>query len=196
MSASPGNFRPSALRLRPTALRSDFDLLALRARCKSKPRASARRLQGGAGRASRNLRRLPFGRAELALLVTCSKGKKIHRAGGAFVPRTCWLSASAYSPQARLRPTRAPCSVQGETYAAGHGQTRGERRRKLRSLRLEAGEILWISPGGMASVSRTRSVEACHGRRGLVPCARCLAPAVPGAPAGERPPTRLARSFP
>ena len=36
-SASPGNFRPSALRLRPTALRSDFDLLALRARCKSKP---------------------------------------------------------------------------------------------------------------------------------------------------------------
>ena len=38
--------------------------------------------------------------------------KKIHRAGGAFVPRTCWLSASAYGPQARLRPTRAPCSVQ------------------------------------------------------------------------------------
>src|SRR4051812_48944447 len=36
LSASPGNFRPSALRLLPTALRSDFDLLALRARCKGK----------------------------------------------------------------------------------------------------------------------------------------------------------------
>jgi hypothetical protein len=39
-SASPGNFRPSALRLLPTALRSDFDLLALRARCKGKPMRS------------------------------------------------------------------------------------------------------------------------------------------------------------
>src|SRR5262249_37798311 len=37
---------------------------------------------------------------------------KSRRAGGTSVPRAHWLSASAYSPQARLRPTRAPCSAQ------------------------------------------------------------------------------------
>src|SRR3954451_17976977 len=46
-SASPGNFRPSALRLLPTALRSDFDLLALRARCKGKRTRSDRSRQEG-----------------------------------------------------------------------------------------------------------------------------------------------------
>src|SRR6476661_5882851 len=125
----------SALRLHPTALRSGFDLLALRARCKSKPRRACRRLQGSRKRGSRNLRRLLFGHAELAVLVTCSKGKKIHRAGCAFVrlsrERSAFrLAASAYCPQERLRPTRAPCSVQGETYAVGHGSARGERPRK------------------------------------------------------------------
>src|SRR4051794_8188060 len=46
-SASPGNSRPSALRLLPTALRSDFDLLALRARCKGKRTRSDRSRQEG-----------------------------------------------------------------------------------------------------------------------------------------------------
>ena len=43
----------------------------------------------------------------------CSQDKKIHRAGGAFVHRPRWLPACAYGPRERLRPTRAPCSVQG-----------------------------------------------------------------------------------
>src|SRR3954452_11162092 len=75
----------SALRLHPTALRSGFDLLALRARCKSKPSGACAVGQGLTERAARNLRRLLFEHAELALHVTCSKGKKIHRAGCAFV---------------------------------------------------------------------------------------------------------------
>ena len=41
----------SALRLRPTALRSGFDLLALRARCKSKPRRCGDGVQGVSKRA-------------------------------------------------------------------------------------------------------------------------------------------------
>src|SRR5207248_3378266 len=53
------------------------------------------------------------------------KRKKIHRAGCAFVPRACWLSACAYSPQARLRSTRAPCSVQGGHYAVRAPRSRG-----------------------------------------------------------------------
>src|SRR6476660_5181681 len=76
--------------------------------------------------------------------------KKIHRAGCAFVRLSRELSAfrlaaSPYSPQERLRPTRAPCSVQEQTYAVGHASARGERRRKARSLRVGPGEILWIS---------------------------------------------------
>src|SRR3954464_5991578 len=76
--------------------------------------------------------------------------QKIHRAGCAFVRLSRELSAfrlaaSAYSPQERLRPTRAPCSVQGETYALGRGPTRRARGGKQRSLRIDPGEILWIS---------------------------------------------------
>src|SRR5256885_16725302 len=41
---------------------------------------------------------------------------KIHRAGCAFVHLSYEPSASAYCPQERLRPTRAPCSVQVGTY--------------------------------------------------------------------------------
>src|SRR3954462_10198397 len=93
LSASPGNFRPSALRLLPTALRSDFDLLALRARCKREPRGWVARLQGALEPPARTLRGLRFGRAELALLVTCSKAKKIPRAGCAFVRLSRELSA-------------------------------------------------------------------------------------------------------
>src|SRR5438034_1546419 len=54
-----------------------------------------------------------------------SRQKEIHRAGGAFVPRTHWLSACAYSPQVQLRPTRAPCSVQAAHYAARGAPSRG-----------------------------------------------------------------------
>src|SRR5579885_1083632 len=39
-------------------------------------------------------------------------GPKIHRAGGASVHLPREPSASAYGPRERLRPTRAPCSVQ------------------------------------------------------------------------------------
>jgi hypothetical protein len=52
--------------------------------------------------------------ASAAILERACGSKKIHRAGGTFVCRTCWLSACAYGPRARLRPTRAPCSVQAE----------------------------------------------------------------------------------
>jgi hypothetical protein len=40
------------------------------------------------------------------------RNKRIHRAGGVLVHHPRELSASAYSPQERLRPTHAPCSVQ------------------------------------------------------------------------------------
>ena len=42
--------------------------------------------------------------------------KKIHRAGCAFVHLPREPSASAYGPRERLRPTRAPCSVQEGRY--------------------------------------------------------------------------------
>jgi hypothetical protein len=51
--------------------------------------------------------------------------KKIHRAGGAFVHLSREPSASAYGPQERLRPTRAPCSVQEATYAPRLPAARG-----------------------------------------------------------------------
>ena len=56
-------------------------------------------------------------------------GPKVHRAGGAFVHLPREPSASAYSPQERLRPTRAPCSVQEPTYAVAGGAARGSARR-------------------------------------------------------------------
>jgi hypothetical protein len=43
---------------------------------------------------------------------SCRGAKKIHRAGGALVHRPRELSACAYSPRERLRPTHAPYSVQ------------------------------------------------------------------------------------
>jgi hypothetical protein len=71
-------------------------------------RARVVRAGGGAGH-GRDSRQ--WGRVDRARPMPLGP-KKIHRAGCAFVPRTRWLSASAYSPQAQLRPTRAPCSVQ------------------------------------------------------------------------------------
>src|SRR3954464_11111576 len=50
--------------------------------------------------------------------------KKIHRVGCAFVHLPREPSASAYGPRERLRPTRAPCSVQEPTYGAGGGGAR------------------------------------------------------------------------
>ena len=53
LSTSPVN-----LRLPPTALGSGFDLLALRARCKSKPRGCGGAVQGAGNGLCRNLRKL------------------------------------------------------------------------------------------------------------------------------------------
>src|SRR5262249_36374228 len=50
---------PVNLRLPPTALGSGFDLLALRAGCRSEPTAPAAGPQGGRRRRARNLRKLP-----------------------------------------------------------------------------------------------------------------------------------------
>ena len=146
----PGTFGlpPCGFRLLPSGATSTYSRSVLGARAN---------LEGGHGARKGVENVVPaicgdfsLSMAELALLVTCSKGKKIHRAGCAFVHLSRELSAfrlaaSAYCPQERLRPTRAPCSVQGETYAAGRGRARGERRRKVRSLRVLPGEILWIS---------------------------------------------------
>src|SRR5213080_1411357 len=54
--------------------------------------------------------------------------QKIHRAGGAFVHLSHEPSASAYGPRERLRPTRAPCSVQEGSYDAGGCRARVRRR--------------------------------------------------------------------
>jgi hypothetical protein len=92
----------SALRLHPTALRSGFDLLALRARCKSKPSGACPVGQGLTERAARNLRRLLFEHAELALHVTCSKGKKFTEpvALSSVSPGNFWPSALRLLPTA------------------------------------------------------------------------------------------------
>src|SRR6185295_18815934 len=81
------------------------------------------------------------------------------------------LAASSYGPQERLRPTRAPCSVQGETYGLGRVPTRGERPRKPRYLRMGPGEILWISCR-RAPASGERGVEAREQPRHVVEAAR------------------------
>jgi hypothetical protein len=73
--------------------------------------------------------------------------KKIHRAGGAFVHLPREPSASAYGPRERLRPTRAPCSVQGRTY--------GLRRRRARAPR--AGTAQFAD----SSSSTARDSDSC-----------------------------------
>src|SRR6478752_4374049 len=126
---------PVNLRLPPTALGSGFDLLAPRARCKSKPRARGNAAQGVCRSRSRNLRELLQTHGEFANAAVHYKGAgpEIHRAGCAFVHLPREPSASAYGPRERLRPTRAPCSVPEERTAIGRGEARGGGHEKRRS---------------------------------------------------------------
>src|SRR5690348_3363865 len=121
LSTSPVN-----LWLPPTALGSGFDLLALRARCKREGTAWRGGMQVaperfGAICGEFRLRRAGWWIVPCALRVHA----KIHRAGGAFVHLPREPLASAYGPRERLRPTRAPCSVQERIYGLGPGGARG-----------------------------------------------------------------------
>src|SRR5581483_1537637 len=153
---------PTGFPLPRTALGPGFDLLALRARCKRDSRPRAGRVQVGPRGEARNLRKLLFARPRLAIRALCSKEERrpsgrlenvVRRAGGAFVPRTHWLSASAYCPRARLRPTRAPCSAQAAIYPGTRASFKTVRRRKACTLRTR---VLRVAAGVGRRLGRSR----------------------------------------
>jgi hypothetical protein len=126
---------PIGFPLPRTAPGLGFDLLALRSRCKQHTTGDGKPDQDPARQDCRKMRTLLFCPLKLALRAGCSRqartrsldrpnapdrpwDRKFRRAGGGFVHRARWLSASAYGLQARIRPTHAPCSAQPETYAA------------------------------------------------------------------------------
>src|SRR5579884_2891930 len=66
---------PENLRLPPTALRSGFGLLALRARCKGEANGARRWIQGPRNGAARNLRMNSFATPAAAIRAARSKGR-------------------------------------------------------------------------------------------------------------------------